>query len=149
MKAIWIQIKSPYGNQYDYRFTVNILRLSFAEEISQPMLSVKNSTYIHTYIIGHYNPLVSIITQFLTLLILCAFIFIHKWWHLQFKADSVREIFEKLFIVLLIIHIFSRNLLRGSRSRNIFSYFFQLEVPDPGFKPIIHYTLIIMPQELQ
>ena len=41
-----------------------------------------------TYVIGHYNPSVRIID------------FIHKWRDIQFKVDSERQIFEKLFMAI-------------------------------------------------
>ena len=44
------------------------------------------------YIIGHYKPLARIATQFLTLLMLCVL-----WQNLQFKLNSERRTFEKLF----------------------------------------------------
>ena len=49
--------------------------------------------YIHTYIIGHYNPSVSIIELVShTTYVVCAN-FIHKWWDLQFKVDSEGQMF--------------------------------------------------------
>ena len=70
------------------------------------------------FIIGHYN-LVLRITY-----VVC-FNFIHKWRDLQFKVDSERLIFEKLFLAILFtFRIFARNLLRGSRQRNILTFSF-------------------------
>ena len=49
--------------------------------------------------------------------------FIHEWRDLQFKVDSERQIFKKLFMAILFtLSVFARNLLRGSRRRSIFSY---------------------------
>ena len=48
-----------------------------------------------------------------------ALIFLHEWQDLQFKVDSERQIFEKLFVTILFsLRVFARNLLS-----NIFSYF--------------------------
>ena len=47
----------------------------------------------------------------------------HEVEELQFKVDSERQIVEKLFITFLFtLRVFARNLLRGSRRRNIFLY---------------------------
>ena len=47
---------------------------------------------LHTYIIGHFNPSVSIIDLvFHTTYVVCVN-FIHKWRDLQFKVDSDRQI---------------------------------------------------------
>ena len=58
--------------------------------------------------------------------------FIHERWDLQFKTDSERHIFENLFKPNLYFYSQSlaRNLLRGSRWRNIFFRFFK--VTEPG-----------------
>ena len=41
---------------------------------------------------------------------------------LQFKVDYERQIFEKLYMVILIaLRVFARNLLRGSHQRNFLS----------------------------
>ena len=52
----------------------------------------------------------------------------HKWRELQ--------VFEKFFMAIFTYsHIFfARNLLRGSRRRNIFAYSVSLEIFDMGFK---------------
>ena len=51
------------------------------------------NTYIHTYIIGNYNPSVIIIDLVShTTYVVCVNI-IHMWRDLQFKVDSEREIF--------------------------------------------------------
>ena len=50
----------------------------------------RSKTYIHTYIIGHYNPSSRIIDGvFHTTYVVCVN-FIHKWRDLQFKVDSER-----------------------------------------------------------
>ena len=50
----------------------------------------------------------------------------------QFKVDSERQFFEKLFHDNFIFNfgVFGRNLLRECRWRNIFSYFVLLEMSD-------------------
>ena len=70
--------------------------------------------------------------------------FIHEWWDLQFKVDSERQIFEKLFMAILFtLRVFARNLLRGSRRRNTFCILFWCLAwgSNPGFssnKPTHH-----------
>ena len=50
--------------------------------------------------------------------------FIYEWRDLQFNVDPELSIFAKLFMAILFaLRVLSRNLLRGSRQRNIFSYF--------------------------
>ena len=44
--------------------------------------------YIHTYIIGHYNPSVRIIDLVSHTTSVVCVNFIHKWRDLQFKVDS-------------------------------------------------------------
>ena len=132
---------------------------------------------IHTYIIGHYNPLARIVDLvFHTNYVVCVN-FIHKWrdlqfkvylktelilhtqhnwslqifsqdynltshttyvvyvnWrYLQFKVDSERQIFQKLFmLILFIFRVFAGNLLSGSRRRNTFRIFVLMS--DLGFE---------------
>ena len=46
--------------------------------------------------------------------------FILEWLDLQFKVDSERQNFEKLFIIILFtLRVFARSLLRGNRRKNI------------------------------
>ena len=50
--------------------------------------------------------------------------FIHGWRDIPFKANSERQIFDKLFMEILFIRrVFARNLLRGIRRKNICHYF--------------------------
>ena len=61
---------------------------------------------------------------------LCALIFIHEWWDLQFNVDSKRRQFY------FTLWVFARNLLRGNRWRNIFhiSFFWWLTgIRTPAF----------------
>ena len=82
---------------------------------------------MNTYIIGHYNPSVRIIdlVSRTTYNIMCVN-FIHKWWNLQFKVDSERQIFWETFRgnFLFTLRVFARNLLRGNRRRNTFYILF-------------------------
>ena len=50
--------------------------------------------YIHTNIIGHYNPSIRIIDLFFHTTYVVCVNFIHKWRDLQFKVDSKRQIWE-------------------------------------------------------
>ena len=54
-------------------------------------------TYIHTYIIDHYNPsdrIIDLVSY--TTYVVCVN-FIHKWRALQFKVDTERQIFWETF----------------------------------------------------
>ena len=89
-----------------------------------------NSTYIHIYI--HNWPLQPFSQDYdlvsHTTYVVCVN-FIHEWRDLQFKVDSERQIFEKLFMAILFtLRVFARNLLRGSRRRNIFFSYFIFDV---------------------
>ena len=53
--------------------------------------------YIHTYIIGHLQPISQDYGLALATLVVCAN-FIRDWRDLQFNVDSERQIFEKLFL---------------------------------------------------
>ena len=76
----------------------------------------------HTYIIGHYNPSVRITAQLLTPLMLCALIL---------YVSGGR--FQRNFYMagLFNLRVFARNLLTGSRRRNIFHISFL--VTDLGY----------------
>ena len=76
-------------------------------------------TILFIYVIGHYNHSIKITTY-----VVC-FNFIHEWRDLQYKVDFERQIFEKLYMAILFtLRAFARNLLRGSRGRNIFIFSF-------------------------
>ena len=57
------------------------------------LVLLKIETYIHTYIIAHYNPSVRIINQVSHKTYVMLVNFISKWPDLQFKVDSERQIF--------------------------------------------------------
>ena len=60
---------------------------------------------------------------------LCVLIFIHKWRDPQFKVDSERQIFEKLFMAVSItVRVFDRNLLKGNRRRNEIRFVLSFDV---------------------
>ena len=47
--------------------------------------------------------------------------FTRAWRDLQFKVNSERQIFEKLFLTILFaLRVFTRNLLKGNHRRNTF-----------------------------
>ena len=58
---------------------------------------VYKNNYIHTHIIGHYNPSVRIINLVSHTTYVVFVNFIHKWRDLQFKVDSERQIFPETF----------------------------------------------------
>ena len=55
-------------------------------------MNLRTNTYIHTYIIGHYNPLVRIIDLVSHITYVVCVNLIHEWQDLQFKVDSERQI---------------------------------------------------------
>ena len=78
-----------------------------------------------TYIIGRYNPSARIIDRVSHNIYIVCVNLIHKWRDLQFKVNSERQIFEKLFMAILFtLRVFARNLLKGNRRRNTFSILF-------------------------
>ena len=88
--------------------------------------------YLHTYIIGHYNPSVRIIDLVSHTSYVGCVNFIQKWR----QVDSERQIFEKLFMAIwFTLGVFARNLLRGYRRRNTFRILFWCLacVSNPGF----------------
>ena len=50
--------------------------------------------YIHTYIVGHYNPSGDLV--FCTTYVVCVN-FIDVWRDMQFKADTEQQVFETVF----------------------------------------------------
>ena len=81
------------------------------------IFSVLRGLHTYTYIIGHYNPSVSIIDLASHTTYVVCVSFIHKWWDLQFKVDSKRQIFKKLFMAILFtLRVFARNPLRGCQN---------------------------------
>ena len=77
--------------------------------------------YIHTYIIGRWNPLVRITTQLLTLFMLCVLFL-----HVSGGAYSLKSIPNYRFLrnfsmaISFTLTVFARNFLSGSCRRNIF-----------------------------
>ena len=93
--------------------------------------------YIHTYIIGHYNPSVRIIDLVSHTTYVVCVNFIHKLRDLQFKVDSERQIFWETFHGNF---IYSQSFCqisteRGNRRRNTFRISFRCLAWDtnPGF----------------
>ena len=86
----------------------------------QDLLTIQNGVLVytfplHTYIIAHYNTSVRIINLVSQTTYIVCVNFIRKWRYLQFKIDSERQIFEKLFMVILfILRVFTKMLLRGN-----------------------------------
>ena len=73
-------------------------------------------SYTHAYIIGYFNPSVSITT------------------YLLIPLDT-KQIFEKLFMEILVtLRVFTRNLLREEVAEEIFFSYFVL-MPDLGYEP--------------
>ena len=87
---------------FKYKSSVTTITISFKALHLNPKsfrVKLKSSmkVYIHTYIIGHYNPSVRIIDLAShTIYVVCINI-THKWRDLQFKVDSERQIFCEIF----------------------------------------------------
>ena len=77
--------------------------------------------YIHTDIIGLYNPSVRIIDiVFYSTYVMCVN-FIHKWRLYSLKSTPNERFFEKLFMVILFtLRVFTRNLLREKSPKKYF-----------------------------
>ena len=75
----------------------------------------------HTYIIGHYSPLVSINAQLLTPLMLSALIvYVSGWTYSLTSTPDDRFLRNFVMACLFTLRVFARNLLRGDRRRNTF-----------------------------
>ena len=86
---------------------------------------LKTIHFIHTYIIGHYNPSVRIIDIVSHSTYVVCVHFIYKWRDLQFKVNSERQILLRKFLWYLLTHrVFPRNLRRDNRRRNTFYILF-------------------------
>ena len=96
---------------------------SFFDMLQGPDVLNASFTYIHTYIIGHYNFSIKIIGLVShTTYVLC-FSFIHKWRHLNSTLND--RFFVKLFMLILFtLTVFARNLLKWNRQRNTFCILF-------------------------
>ena len=100
-----------------------VLNCFYQKKLRLSVSTFESLHYIHTYIIGHYNPSVRIIDLVSHTTYVVCVNFIHKWCDLQFKVESERQIFfEKLFhgSFLFTLRVFARNLLRGNCRRNAF-----------------------------
>ena len=76
---------------------VDVRILTFKGHYSYYNLPLTKGKILHTYIIGHYNPSVSIIDLVSHTTYVVCVNFIHKWRDLQFKVDSERQIFWETF----------------------------------------------------
>ena len=78
--------------------------------------------YIHTYIIGHYNPSVRIDLIFHTTYLMCVNL-IHNCRALQFKVDSDLKVLEKLFLAILITLSLCQKSTESKSPKNCFYIF--------------------------
>ena len=100
----------------------------------QVWINVKNyNSILHTYInLQSFSPDYDLASH-TTYIVWVNFI--HKRRDLQFKVDSKRQIFEKLFMAILFtLRISVRNLLKGSIRRNIFFVFRFIREACAGFQ---------------
>ena len=85
-----------------------------------------------SYRIGHYKSSVRIVTLASHTIYVVCFNFIHERREgLQLNVDSERQICEEFDF-----EVFARNLLRGSRRRNVISHFVLMY--DLGFEPWLY-----------
>ena len=79
----------------------------------------------HIYIIGHYNPLVMITTQFLTTLMLCALILYMSGGTYTLKSTPNDRFLRKFFMAIIFtFRVFARNLLKDKRRKILFVFCF-------------------------
>ena len=84
----------------------------------------QDDPYIHTYIIGHYNPSAKIIDLVSHTTYVVCVNFIHKWRDLQFTVDSERHIFWKTFHGnFILLSEFLPEICWGEIVEEIFLYF--------------------------
>ena len=69
------------------------IKIKFSLNLKRYQSKLLNNCFC-TYIIGHYN-----LASHTTYIVYVNFI--HEWRDLQFKVDSERQIFEKLFMAIL------------------------------------------------
>ena len=80
--------------------------------------------YIHTYTLGLYNSSIRITDYLLTPLILCALILYVSGGTYSLTSTPNEKYLRNFFMAgLFTLRFFTRNLLRGSRRRNIFRLF--------------------------
>ena len=90
--------------------------------------------YLHTHIIGHYNPSVRITALLLTPLMLCAFILYVSGGTYSLTSTPNDRFFRNFFMaVYFSLRVFARNLLRGSHPKNILHISFLMT--DLGYEP--------------
>ena len=109
---------------------MSILQFSVHFQLIFDKPNVNNT---HTYIIDHYNPSVRITAQLLTLHVVCVN-FTGEWRDLQLTLIPNDRFFRNFFMAgLFTLRVFARNLLRGSRWRNIFHI--SVLMIDLGYEP--------------
>ena len=107
-----------------HRQTMFTYRKALAQIFHREIFAIRKTTEycltLHTYIIGHYNPSVRITAQLLTLLMLCALILYVSGGTYSLTSTPNDRFLRNLFMArLFTLRVFARNLLRGSRRRNI------------------------------
>ena len=92
------------------------------------------SLYIHTYIIGHYNP--SVLTdQLLKPLLLGALTLNVSRGAFSLTPTPNDNFLRNFFMAgLFTLRVLARNLLRGNRRRNIFFFSYFVLMPDLGYE---------------
>ena len=128
--GLWVLILSVSDGIYSFKATPNY-RTSTPRQYSIRLLEscgpcylVDYNSFILTYIIGYYNPLVRLLTQFITPSMLCELILSMSRGIYSFNATPNVKIFEKIFTG---ISVFAGSLLRVL-----------LEMSDLRFEPRFH-----------
>ena len=93
----------------------------------------------HTYVIGHYKPSVRIFDLVSHTIYVVCVNFIHKWWDLQFKFDSERQIFWETFHANFFTLSFCQKSAERKSRKKYFSYF--VLITGPGTR-ILDFRLI-------
>ena len=106
------------------------LHLTSLPHQTQTLQHISEIIYIHTYIIGHYNPSVRNTAQLLTPLMLCALILYLNGGTYSLTSTPNDRL---LMAIVFTLRVFARNLLRGSSRRNIFHISFL--TTDMGYEP--------------
>ena len=103
---------------YNIRNKAKIKIVTFISTSSRSSLI----TYIHNWSLQPFSQVYNLYSH--RTYVVCVN-FMHGWRDLQFIIDSERQIFERLFMAILFTpRVFTRNLLRRSRQRNIFIFSF-------------------------
>ena len=113
--------------------SVSRLQAHLAKRVHNHIRSTYIHTYIHNWPLQHFSQDFGLASH--TTHVVCVN-FISEWRDLQFNVDSERHFLRNFFMAgLFTLRVFARNLLRGSRRRNIFHISFLMT--DLGYEPML------------